>query len=104
MNLYDSKKYFSPWVLFYVGKGNKLNYSLRDIFIDFMDKYWLIHKLPVENHKNLSPKEIKELHISYAAYNAEVDPAHGLFKSYFGKQWADDFVQEFLFPNCINRK
>ena len=32
-------------------------------------------------------------------YNADIDPAHGLFKSYFGKDWADDFVNNFLFPN-----
>jgi len=103
MNLYDSKKYFSPWVLFYVGEGNNLKYSLREVFIDFLDQYWLVHKEPVQNYQKLSPKKIKELHIEYDSYNAEVDPAHGLFKSYFGKEWADDFVQEFLFPNCNKR-
>ena len=45
MNLYDSKKYFSPWVLFYVGEGNNLKYSLREVFVDFLDKYWLILKI-----------------------------------------------------------
>ncbi len=104
MNLYDSKQYFSPWVLFYVGDGNNLKYSLREVFKDFLDTYWLINTLPEQNYKNLTPNKIKELHISYDSYNAEIDPAHALFKSYFGKQWADDFVQEFLFPNSINRK
>ena len=37
MNLYDAKKYFSPWVLFYVGEGNNLKYSLREVFVDFLD-------------------------------------------------------------------
>ena len=58
--------------------------------------------IPLKDYKKLSPKKIKELHISYDTYNAEVDPAHALFKSYFGKQWADDFVREFLFPACNN--
>ena len=33
----------------------------------------------------------------YDQYNADRDPAHALFKSYFGDEWADDFVHDFLF-------
>ena len=34
---------------------------------------------------------------AYDQYSADKDPAHGLFKSYFGEDWADDFIHEFLF-------
>ncbi len=101
MNLYDSKKYFSPWVLFYIGDGSNLKYSLVEVFLDFLDKYWLLGTISTENYKKLSPIEVNKLQLSYDRYNAKIDPAHGLFKSYFGKQWADDFVQNFLFPNCL---
>ena len=36
-------------------------------------------------------------HAEYDAFNAARDPAHKLFKSYFGDQFADDFVHDFLF-------
>jgi 15,16-dihydrobiliverdin:ferredoxin oxidoreductase len=34
---------------------------------------------------------------AYDTYSAERDPATGMFASMFGKEWADDFVYEFLF-------
>ena len=42
--------------------------------------------------------EIKRLQTEYDIYSAERDPAHGLFSSYFGKEWSDRFLKEFLFP------
>ena len=33
----------------------------------------------------------------YDAFNAERDPAHGLFTSYFGAEWSDAYLSEFLF-------
>ncbi len=101
MNLYDSKKYFSPWVLFYVGDAYNLKYSLKEVFLNFLDKYWLIQKLPDRDYNSLSTKQVKDFQFEYDVYNAEVDPAHGLFKSYFGTQWADDFVHQFLFPKSF---
>ena len=43
MNIYDSKKYFSPWVLFYIGATTNLNHSLSNVFDDFMVNYWQIN-------------------------------------------------------------
>ncbi len=102
MNLYDSKKYFSPWVLFYIGDGNNFNYSLTEVVLDFLDKYWSLQLINDQNNRKLSSLEVNKLQVDYDHYNAEIDPAHGLFKSYFGKQWADDFIQYFLFPQCHN--
>ena len=36
-------------------------------------------------------------HADYDVFNAARDPAHGLFTSYFGADWANDFVHDFLF-------
>ena len=35
--------------------------------------------------------------LDYDVFNAARDPAHGLFTSYFGADWANDFVHDFLF-------
>ena len=39
----------------------------------------------------------REAQKEYDEFNADRDPAHGLFTSYFGEQWANDFVHDFLF-------
>ena len=36
----------------------------------------------------------------YDCYSAERDPAHGLFSSYFGAEWSERFLHEFLFENA----
>jgi len=46
----------------------------------------------------MKPSEVKRLQIEYDQYSSERDPAHNLFKSYFGKEWSDRFLREFLFP------
>ena len=36
-------------------------------------------------------------HAAYDTYSADRDPAVGLFATMFGKEWADEFVHDFLF-------
>lgn len=36
-------------------------------------------------------------HRAYDQYNAERDPAHGLFRNYFGEAFSEDFMDNFLF-------
>ncbi|MEO1800066.1 MAG: dihydrobiliverdin:ferredoxin oxidoreductase, partial [Cyanobacteria bacterium J06629_2] len=50
-----------------------------------------------------SPEEIERIAIAqreYDQYSAERDPAHGLFSSYFGSQWSERFLYEFLFEDA----
>jgi len=52
-NIYDSKKYFSPWVI--ICRGNKLNLDrdLNNIFHTFVNNYLNIYKLnPVNQFLN----------------------------------------------------
>ena len=35
----------------------------------------------------------------YDSYSAECDPASGLFSSYFGHEWSERFLHEFLFED-----
>ena len=101
MHIYDSNKYFSPWLLLYNGNHKKVSYPLSKILPDFLDSYWNIHEPNDNKYIRIDPDEVKRLHIDYDRYNAEIDPAHGLFKSYFGKDWADEFLYDFLFPNSL---
>lgn len=44
-----------------------------------------------------SKKSVLERYSKYDTYSAVRDPATGLFAAMFGKEWADDFVYDFLF-------
>ncbi|MEO0988042.1 MAG: dihydrobiliverdin:ferredoxin oxidoreductase, partial [Cyanobacteria bacterium J06639_14] len=37
----------------------------------------------------------------YDQYSAERDPASGLFSSYFGHEWSERFLHEFLFEDAV---
>ncbi len=95
-NIYDSKKYFSPWVM--ICRGNKLNLDndLNNIFCSFVSNYLIITKLHQKN-QFLTFEQIKNNHIHYDKYSAEKDPADKLFKTFFGETWTDNFINNFLF-------
>ncbi len=98
MRSFDPNKYFSPWLLFCRGGLSEAKHSLPDAFNQFLDCYWKLHDHSYSLSSELSAMEIKKLQISYDIYSSERDPAHGIFSSYFGKDWADRFMKEFLFP------
>jgi 15,16-dihydrobiliverdin:ferredoxin oxidoreductase len=37
---------------------------------------------------------------AYDQYSAERNPAHGVFSSYFGSEWSEKFVYEFLLEDA----
>ena len=95
-NIYDSNKYFSPWVI--VSRGNEANLEgdLEHIFYLFLKEYLKITDLFSVN-KFLNYKQIKSKHFEYDKYSIEKDPADKLFKKFFGEEWTDNFVRNFLF-------
>ena len=98
MNLYDPNKYFSPWVLFCKGGINEATNILPVVFKAFIKSYWENCNLSKGNYKKIEPIQVKRIHIDYDKYSAEKDPAHGLFSGFFGKEWSDKYMKEFLFP------
>jgi len=44
-----------------------------------------------------SASRVQERQRAYDQYSADRDPAHALFKGYFGAQWADSLMHELLF-------
>jgi len=98
MHLYESNNYFSPWFLFCRGGIIEANSLLPIVFKHFLNAYWDISNKNVDNYLKITPEKVRNLHTLYDEYNSERDPAHGLFVSYFGKEWSDRFLHEFLFP------
>ena len=98
MRAFDPNQYFSPWLLFCRGGLDEAETKLPIIFSAFLESYWELLSLNDQPIPKTSSQEVRQLQIAYDIYNAERDPAHGLFTSYFGKEWSDRFLQEFLFP------
>ncbi len=98
MHSFDPNKYFSPWLLFCRGGLEHLDQSLPKVFQEFLACYWSLHSSKNKESLLIPSYEVKKIHHDYDIYSAEKDPAHGLFVSYFGQDWTDRFLQEFLFP------
>ena len=101
-NIYDSKKYFSPWVIICRGNQSNLDRDLNNIFYLFVTDYF---KMTNDNKINqfLNIEQIKINQINYDKYSTEKDPADKLFKTFFGEAWSKNFVNNFLFT-LNNRK
>ncbi|WP_269609021.1 15,16-dihydrobiliverdin:ferredoxin oxidoreductase [Prochlorococcus marinus] len=97
-NIYDPTKYFSPWALFCKGDIFEAENILPKVFSSFLKYYWVNLDLSKANKNYIKSHEVKLLHIDYDKYSAEKDPAHGLFSSFFGKEWSEKYMKEFLFP------
>ena len=97
-NIYDPNKYFSPWALFCKGGNYEANNILPKVFSSFLKCYWENIDLSKAKKNKIKSEEVRLLHIDYDKYSAEKDPAHGLFSGFFGKEWSDKYLKEFLFP------
>ena len=98
MRSFDPHQYFSPWLLFCRGGADQASGLVSDAFPAFLDCYWSLAEVSIARSSKMQPSEVKRLQIAYDQYSAERDPAHSLFTRYFGKEWSDRFLQEFLFP------
>ena len=97
-NIYDPSKYFSPWALYCKGGNFEAENILPKVFSSFLKCYWMNLDLSKASQNNMKSQEIRSLHIDYDKYSAEKDPAHGLFSGFFGKDWSEKYIKEFLFP------
>lgn len=95
---YDETQFFSKEMLFARFEDGKI---VSDDLLPAFQKY-------VETHVDLvkstspanNPKDVQhvfERQEAYDTYSADRDPAAGLFAAMFGKEWAEDFIYDFLF-------
>ena len=99
MKFYDANRYFSRNLLFAKTDPESIQERLFPAYQEYLQLYWQM----VEQAQPLSTSEeierIVQAQKDYDQYSAERDPAHGLFSSYFGKEWANRFLHEFLFED-----
>jgi len=106
---YDELSFFSEEMLFARFEGEEVEgeeivqTAFKSVLEDYVDVYMdLVTNGNKPARCGVNGKEEAERvagrQDAYNAYNRERDPAKGLFSAHFGKEWAEDFVGEFLFP------
>ena len=100
MKFYDANQYFSKYLLFAKTDAETVKTRVFEAFKDYLSLYWRM----LESAEILSdPEDIQQIvkaQKDYDQYSAERDPASGLFSSYFGHDWSEKFLYEFLFEDA----
>mmetsp|Transcript_22037 Transcript_22037/g.33651 ORF Transcript_22037/g.33651 Transcript_22037/m.33651 type:complete len:404 (+) Transcript_22037:167-1378(+) len=100
---YDETQFFSKQMLF--ARFENEDVVAEDLMPAFQE-YVSTHVRMVQddssakkksNNADHNKKSVLERYSKYDTYSAVRDPATGLFAAMFGKEWADDFVYDFLF-------
>ena len=101
MKFYDANRYFSRNLLFAKTDPDSIQQRLFPAYKEYLNLYWqLIEQAqPLSNPDDIA--KIVQAQKDYDQYSAERDPAHGLFSSYFGNEWANRFLHEFLFEDSV---
>ena len=101
MKFYDANQYFSKYLLFAKTDVETVSTRLLAAFKDYLDLYWqmLDRAEPLTDPSDI--QRIAKAQRDYDCYSAERDPASGLFGSYFGHEWAERFLHEFLFEDSV---
>lgn len=100
MKFYDANQYFSKYLLFAKLDSETVVNSLFPAFQEYLALYW---QMVADAQPLTTPEEIQRIVTAqkeYDQYSAERDPAHGLFSSYFGAEWSEKFLYEFLFEDA----
>lgn len=100
MKFYDANQYFSKYLLFAKLDSETVVNSLFPAFQEYLALYW---QMVADAEPLIKPEEIQRIvdaQKEYDQYSADRDPAHGLFSSYFGAEWSEKFLYEFLFEDA----
>jgi 15,16-dihydrobiliverdin:ferredoxin oxidoreductase len=100
MKFYDANQYFSKYLLFAKIDPETVATRLFPAFQDYLNLYWslLDQATPLIDPADI--QQISKAQRDYDQYSADRDPASGLFSSYFGHEWSERFLYEFLFEDA----
>ena len=101
MKFYDANQYFSKYLLFAKTDAATVKSRVFEAFQDYLQLYWRLLEAaePLTNPADI--QRVAQAQKAYDQYSAERDPASGLFSSYFGHDWSERFLHEFLFEDAV---
>lgn len=100
MKFYDANQYFSRHLLFAKTDAETIRTQLFPAFQDFLSLYWQMLDAATPLTQSSAIQRIMKAQQDYDQYSADRDPASGLFSSYFGHEWTERFLYEFLFEDA----
>ncbi|NCJ06085.1 15,16-dihydrobiliverdin:ferredoxin oxidoreductase [Synechococcales cyanobacterium C] len=101
MKFYDANQYFSQYLLFAKTDAQTVETRVFAAFKDYLDLYWQMLETAKPFTEPVDIQRIVQAQKDYDQYSADRDPASGLFSSYFGHEWAERFLYEFLFEDAV---
>ena len=101
MKFYDANQYFSPYLLFAKTDAETVVNRLFPAYQEYLQLYWQLLETAEPKTDAANIERITKAQKDYDQYSAERDPASGLFRSYFGSEWAEEFVHNFLFEDSV---
>ncbi|MBC1220320.1 15,16-dihydrobiliverdin:ferredoxin oxidoreductase [Nostoc sp. UCD121] len=101
MKFYDANQYFSKYLLFAKTDAETVATRVFEAFQDYLNLYWQMLADAQALHDPEDIQRIVKAQKDYDQYSADRDPASGLFSSYFGHEWAERFLHEFLFEDAV---
>lgn len=100
--IYSDDLFFSPVMLFGRFKDvHEVETTLFPALIEYLDFYVDLVDKCEPNFDEAAMARVKDGHRQYDQYNSERDPAIGLFKSYYGNDFAQRYVYDFLFTSAV---
>lgn len=100
--IYSDDLFFSPVMLFGRFKDvHEVETTLFPAMIEYLDYYVGLVERCEPNFDPAAMAAVKDGHRQYDQYNSERDPAIGLFKSYYGNDFAQRYVYDFLFTQAV---
>lgn len=100
MKFYDANQYFSPYLLFAKTDGETVVNRLLPAYKEYIQLYWQLLQKAEKLEDKVAIERIIQAQKDYDQYSAERDPASGLFTSYFGAEWSEKFLYDFLFEDA----
>ncbi|CAN8062086.1 unnamed protein product [Agarophyton chilense] len=97
---YDEAQFFSRQLVFAKFDHHEpITTQLLPAFTAYVAQYvkMILEAVPDESEGSIN--RVLQLHKEYDQYSADRDPAVGLFTTYWGQEWAEQFTHEFLFSD-----
>ncbi len=101
MKFYDANQYFSKNLLFAKTDSESVLNRLLPAFQEYVQLYCEMLAAATPDSDPASRSRIITAQKDYDTYSADRDPASGLFGSYFGHEWSERFLYEFLFEDAV---
>ena len=101
MKFYDANQYFSKYLLFAKTDAETVQTKFFEAYKDYISLYWQMLDQAETLQTEAEVQKIVKAQKDYDQYSAERDPASGLFNSYFGHEWSEKFLYEFLFEDAV---